>query len=531
MNWNCAIISFTTTEIKCRTPPKHSTYTTNNQPVVVVGRAMIDSTCGGANCDFTYDEANVPTAAIVSPQTSYRAGDSVTLSGTRFINDPATPVAPIVTVGGKTATLTSYTETEIVFVFPALENGTYSLNVNVDGVGYASPTFAVNTLISVSSVSPASGSYVANTIKIIGNGLGDIGNKYVSFNAISSVATTVPFRYKVRSDNTPTSFGIDFEGCSNGATITLNYYYKNTLYKQTYNCQTSLTQVVTIPGTKTFGYSDASKVVTFNRTSLSSHLPVYFAAYPVDTTGARVGDFIPLTPTSGASGTFTADLASLTNGKYGFRSSYSTTYGSADFKDLVEITQTTAPVLAASVNSGFGGGALITVTGTGLSEFSKLTVAGVPATLVKPASTTSLVYTVPPLVTASTQSQFKITQESVLKGTPIGDTVANQTNAFDKLISTKYSSSAATCYIGLDFGPCQQAQITRIRYFPNSLWKSALTYIAGATIKASVDGTNYDTLTTIDSTTHTGWNIWKPQTPLTTNYRYVRFEHNSTSKC
>lgn len=137
----------------------------------------------------------------------------------------------------------------------------------------------------------------------------------------------------------------------------------------------------------------------------------------------------------------------------------------------------------------------------------------------------------PALVSASTQTSYNLAKESVLKGTPISDTVALKDSAFDSLISTKYTSAAATCYIGLDFGASQQAHITKIRYFPNPAWKSATEYISGATIKVSTDGAAYTTLTTLDSTAHSGWNIWKPTAPLTTYYRYVRFEHTSTSKC
>ena len=137
----------------------------------------------------------------------------------------------------------------------------------------------------------------------------------------------------------------------------------------------------------------------------------------------------------------------------------------------------------------------------------------------------------PALVSALSRVEFNITQEAVLKGTPISDTVALKEAAFDSLISTKYSSAAATCYIGLDFGASQQAHVTKIRYFPNPAWKSATEFISGATIKGSTDGTTYTTLTTLDSSAHSGWNIWKPATALTIYYRYVRFAHTSTSKC
>lgn len=118
-----------------------------------------------------------------------------------------------------------------------------------------------------------------------------------------------------------------------------------------------------------------------------------------------------------------------------------------------------------------------------------------------------------------------------MTGTLYADTVANAGLAYDKLMSTKYTSSAAACYIGLDFGASQQAHVTKVRFYPNPTWKSAIPYIKGAKISGSNDGTNWDTLTVLDSTVHTGWNIWKPESSLTTYYRYVAFQHNSTSAC
>lgn len=90
-----------------------------------------------------------------------------------------------------------------------------------------------------------------------------------------SSQTTGSFTYKVKSDNSPTEFGIDFEGCVAGATITMNYYYKGTLYSKTYACADADTQKIAItdPTSKSFAYSDATKIVTFTRTTLPGDLP------------------------------------------------------------------------------------------------------------------------------------------------------------------------------------------------------------------------------------------------------------------
>lgn len=120
---------------------------------------------------------------------------------------------------------------------------------------------------------------------------------------------------------------------------------------------------------------------------------------------------------------------------------------------------------------------------------------------------------------------------SVLKGTPFADSASIAGLAFDGLFGTEYSSSAVVCYVGVDFGAILRADIRRIRYYPDPQWKSAAQYLLGAKVQASNDNITWDTLFTVDSTVHTGWNIWRPDPALTTYYRYVRFEHNTTSYC
>lgn len=91
------------------------------------------------------------------------------------------------------------------------------------------------------------------------------------------------------------------------------------------------------------------------------------------------------------------------------------------------------------------------------------------------------------------------------------------------------SSSGSTCFLGIDVGSELELSLTRIRFFPNSKWIIAANYLIGATIQASNDGVQYDTIASIDSTVHSGWNI--VPFSLNQNYRYVRFVHDSTSKC
>lgn len=69
-----------------------------------------------STCIFKYATIS-PTVSITNPKTSYMAGDIITLSGTGFV---ANSQPPVVTLGGKTATINDHSPTQIIFVFPEL---------------------------------------------------------------------------------------------------------------------------------------------------------------------------------------------------------------------------------------------------------------------------------------------------------------------------------------------------------------------------------------------------------------------------
>jgi hypothetical protein len=71
--------------------------------------------------------------------------------------------------------------------------------------------------------------------------------------------------------------------------------------------------------------------------------------------------------------------------------------------------------------------------------------------------------------------------------------------------------------------------LTRIRYFPNPSWNIAYQFIKGAVIQVSNDNTTWTTIATVDQTVHAGWNSFMISD--VNIYRYVRFQHNTNSKC
>lgn len=517
-NW-CLVKTSTATTITCVTPPLNIQYTNLTQNVIVVGRAMIDSTCGG-NCLFNYENTTFPT--VTAPASlNFTAGVAYTINGTGLI---VGGVNPKVYVGDVEATVNVATPTSVTFVYPVLVTGTYPVNVYVSGFGYATPTLNSFTPINAVGISNTTGSKIGNIITINGNGF--VPSTDPNFN-VTVTKTGVAFPYTLVSSS-PTAITIRLGSGSDSNAFAITTTYKTASASFNYTIYNTSTPKVSLVGSTNITYT-SGLFLTFNRTTLISETPTVFTAIPLNPAGTRFAADIPLniSSVSATNSTFTVDASPLGAGKYSF-SIYYPKYGYADISATLEIQASAYTV--ASVVSSYQGGKLITVAGTGLSKSSTLDVGGAPAKFVS-GNANALVYEIPPFVTQLTQSTYSLVQAGPLSGKPIADTAASAPLAFDTLQSTVYSSSAATCFVGVDFGDYLRVNISRVRFFPYRGWRSAGSYLLGANITASVDGTTWTNLYTIDSTVHTGWNIWRPNPVLATAYRYVRFEHNSTSKC
>jgi hypothetical protein len=180
------------------------------------------------------------------------------------------------------------------------------------------------------------------------------------------------------------------------------------------------------------------------------------------------------------------------------------------------------------------GGANLTLTGTGFVDIvpsnNILKICGMKAKVVSSTSS-SLVFTVPPLVTQQTQALYGLGVPTTIYGTPFGDNLANINLAVDNNTNTFYSSTSnSTCYVGVDFGINTAANISSISYMGNPNWVITSSKLTGAIFEGSNDQTNWATIFTIDSSVHMGWNYWPNSNP-SSNYRYIRFTHNSTSQC
>lgn len=181
------------------------------------------------------------------------------------------------------------------------------------------------------------------------------------------------------------------------------------------------------------------------------------------------------------------------------------------------------------------GGASLTLTGSGFVNIAptnnKLTVCGMKANVVS-ATSTSLTFTVPPLITQQTQSLYSLGQPASISGAPFGDTAVNINLAVDSNTNTFYNSNSnSSCYVGVDFGVDTVANISSISYMGNPNWAITSNMLTEAVFEGSNDQFSWSTIFTIDNTVHMGWNYWLNPNPAAVVYRYIRFRHNSTSQC
>lgn len=75
-------------------------------------------------------------------------------------------------------------------------------------------------------------------------------------------------------------------------------------------------------------------------------------------------------------------------------------------------------------------------------------------------------------------------------------------------------------------------KLDNVKIFPSKDWNIVYTFLKGAKIEGSNDGSSWTSLKTIDMTIHAGWNILKIDMPANIDgFRLYRFAHNDTSHC
>ena len=159
----CNILSINSTVIICKMPFMDPSYNSGSPVnVTVTGRAIEESLCSGV-CVFTYD-ASVSNNLTVLSSSTFSVGDVITVTG--FNLSGATAY-----VGGVLASTTAVTENNITFVYPALVQGDYYIQILTSN-GYAYPPLPTTTnLWLANGISRSSGAFSGHIVTVAGNGL------------------------------------------------------------------------------------------------------------------------------------------------------------------------------------------------------------------------------------------------------------------------------------------------------------------------------------------------------------------------
>lgn len=518
INWICNVEELNTTDILCRTPAISPYYNASvAQGVILTNRLMVDNTCGGV-CDFTYlDASSSPKLTSMSSNTIIYG--SITLTGVNLaLGTPIVVLTNKDTSLATTVTPSSVNATSITFNVPNLETGSYNVKARLDPVGETN-AFLLTITPAINAKTPSTFSTNGGRVVLSGYGL---PNGWPNINYALKITQNnnviQPFIFSA----TPTAFTLILPPSTSGDVfnISLTFPNKGTL-SSIITSATANTPVLAITSLPTV--SPGNIQFSFSQSNLKTAVPNFVEVYSLYNSNEVYNGTLG----TSASGTVQFN-ATLTGGKYGFRFFFAA-YGWSSCASTVSVT-ISAPTFTSLVSSYNGGSFLL--SGASLSTSGTVKVNGVKTTI-QNITGSNAVAIIPPFVTSETQTAFSLAEPKKLTSDQfkiISDTPASQGLAFDEFLGTVYTStSTGNCFIGADVGAGLTLLPTRVRFFPNSKWIIASNYLLGATLDASNDNTNWVNLATVDSTVHSGWNIVPINTA--TKYRYLRFAHNTQSKC
>ncbi|XP_048254094.1 fibrocystin-L-like [Haliotis rufescens] len=175
--YECVVESLNYTDIVCATPSGPAGEVPVSVTVQVGGNALPVS-CN-TSCNYNYSTDLSPTVSAVSPATVNTSSTSLTITGTMF-GSSASDVT--VTVGGVPCVVSgSVSDTSIMCDVGDVPVGTHTIDVRLKGKGKAVTSSTVQSLATISSFSPSSGSVNGEVILTI------TGNGFVT----NSIAVTV----------------------------------------------------------------------------------------------------------------------------------------------------------------------------------------------------------------------------------------------------------------------------------------------------------------------------------------------------
>lgn len=493
----CDVLTSSASQVTCRTRAASPTFNAGDaKPVTIASRIQEESQCAGT-CSFTYDTAKTASVTALSPAGPYNPGDTLTFTGSGFGSS-----APTLTIGAVTLTVSANSDTSITAQIPANAQTVASalVQVYVPNNGYAKFDPSINqqgsVQLSISSISPSSGSASGALLTVNGNGF-----------SASTTITVGGLPCLIRSK---TITQIVCRATSSGAVRASDLQFINV-------GGSSLGSGATGPSVT--GATLSAGTLTVTGTGFNAPVLVNLVS------SANPANVFPITVTGTA--TSQSGSASVPGGIYNVEVSSNGVIGVGTL--TVAFTATLS-----NTQSSVAGGATLAITGTGIDTNIaniQVKVCGLAGTVTAATATTITAQTPMFLNAASRTTYPNIIQPQVLTGTWTADDMTKVQNAYDNAGGTAYgSANAAGCWIRFDIGAGTLADITELRYFPDTTIQTL--NLVGSVVSGSNDGSTWTTIYTVDSNIASGWNWWNTPSGTTVRYRYYQWSGTTTTgKC
>ena len=570
LNVQCDVVSVSYTQLVCFTEPTGLSAANISGFDSIVGRVYvsinnIDSVCStvdeSQSCYYGFAPASTPLLTSISP-TSGGVGTTLTISGSGFSDHPIS----IVLIGHDSCPVVSSTGTQIVCTVPAHTAYNAPVQVLFSDVGYAEGSLVFQQLLFIDHISVSSGSYAGGTYSTLyGNGFSPVLSDNVLLIG-NQPAIIIAASYSELTFITPAP-AFSILSTPHAVNMQLNvtgYYYANYNYPD----------LIVYSAYPILGDTNPPKV-TVSTTALTGNTLGQQPATATAATFAYDSTLTPslasVTPTSGPTGT----LLTITGSGFGATISNSSVYianlpcpvttwsDTSAVCTVGEVPAGTYPVdlyigneglayvasqAAASATSftanlsvtatsemtgGYGGGTLLTITGSGFSTNVSANVLSICNTQcnVTSASYTQLTCLTDTLATLDRIRALGPTAIVTAMATPIGNmgasiTAAQLALAFDMNEQTTVTSSiSGTCWLGMDMGMGNALAVTEFRWFAPYTHASTAN---GGTFQGSNDLSSWVTFAAISNAME-AWNeitvvdTSQPTVNVTTAYRYVRY--------
>ena len=494
------------TTLACIIPAAGNKNIGQDYPIMLFGRLEDMATCPNT-CLFQWSGSATPYITSITPsaQIGFTAGQSATLCGGGLGTD-ITKI--VISYAIALATVTSATGTCVTITVPYAIGSSLNLTLHVDGEGDGLVEVSnIKNNLFVNSISPTIISQGGADIVI--NGGGFYSGMAITFGTVPcSVINLTPTAVTCTAGGSTATAAQSLKIGGNTILSTLN-----APLTVTYTYRIQVTSAAVNTGTGVAGYQIVIGITNLN--TVVPKLPkvtsasVMLGNYPCTLIGLPTGANANCVPT-GPPGTY---LIRLSLGNIGYATS------SISYKIPLSI----GGIFAAS--SSYGGGVMLTISGSGLGPGTTFTICGLSAQILSTQGSIAHINS-PLMPTTYSLNQYNIVTASslVTHYTIISNIAVGSANAFDGNANSWYTGNnppQTFMFIGVDVGVGFKFNLNSFKFLGGMACGQYYASLAGTILQASNDGINWVNLFTFYVVSN-WWNQWTVPLSDNVSYRFFR---------